>query len=282
MNRFSLLATPTEGAVEAPKAVVAEAPKPKAKKAQKPRGEFGSMFVGGAKEDTHKDSKRNPAPSTRRRDHDRQSGPRRDAPKGGFGKGGAGRVEDEIRNQGAEEVVVSDAEEVETTPAVPEIKKVTLKEYRATEELAEANKVEARALVADDLANVNVVTRNDDSMAAFSGKAKTQKSKTKKGKMDLTSKVMSSAPRRERSGDRSERKPRGERTEGDRKPRGERLCYNCNKPGHIGRDCPEPKKERKPRAEGAERLCYNCNKPGHIGRDCPEPKKERKPRAQKE
>ena len=32
-------------------------------------------------------------------------------------------------------------------------------------------------------------------------------------------------------------------------------CYNCDKPDHLTRDCPN---------------CYNCGKPRHFARDCPE------------
>ena len=35
-------------------------------------------------------------------------------------------------------------------------------------------------------------------------------------------------------------------------------CYNCNKPGHIARDCPD----------SGNKTCYNCGKAGHISRDC--------------
>merc|ERR1712071_321457 len=45
---------------------------------------------------------------------------------------------------------------------------------------------------------------------------------------------------------------------GDRGGFGRASCYNCNKPGHIARECPE---------SGAK-TCYNCGKNGHISREC--------------
>lgn len=49
----------------------------------------------------------------------------------------------------------------------------------------------------------------------------------------------------------------------------EMSCYNCNKTGHIARNCPEGGNNH-----GGSRFssqsCYNCNKTGHIARDCTE------------
>ena len=39
-------------------------------------------------------------------------------------------------------------------------------------------------------------------------------------------------------------------------------CYNCNKMGHIARDCLEEK------AGNPDVQCYNCKDMGHFARDC--------------
>jgi len=44
----------------------------------------------------------------------------------------------------------------------------------------------------------------------------------------------------------------------DRKPK----CLNCNKYGHMVKECRSKKKERE------TRRCFKCNKEGHIAKDC--------------
>ena len=39
-------------------------------------------------------------------------------------------------------------------------------------------------------------------------------------------------------------------------------CYNCNKFGHMAKDCQQPKKEKKPQG------CFKCGKEGHIAIEC--------------
>ncbi|KNB46557.1 hypothetical protein JH06_0089 [Blastocystis sp. subtype 4] len=60
----------------------------------------------------------------------------------------------------------------------------------------------------------------------------------------------------------------------------ERLCYICQKPGHLARNCPEkdnaPQEDGKkehfvPRRRGFRRprRCFNCGETGHVSKDCP-------------
>ena len=60
------------------------------------------------------------------------------------------------------------------------------------------------------------------------------------------------------------------------KPAGQAAskCYNCNKPDHLGRNCPD--KEKGPQ-------CYRCHKFDHLASRCPEPSEgttAKKPNAQ--
>jgi len=43
----------------------------------------------------------------------------------------------------------------------------------------------------------------------------------------------------------------------DRKPK----CFNCNKYGHMTKECWKKK-------EKETRKCFKCNKEGHIAKDC--------------
>ena len=43
---------------------------------------------------------------------------------------------------------------------------------------------------------------------------------------------------------------------------GKPKCFNCNKYGHMAKECRTEKKERE------TRMCFKCDKKGHIARDC--------------
>ena len=40
------------------------------------------------------------------------------------------------------------------------------------------------------------------------------------------------------------------------------TCYNCEKQGHIARECRQPRQQRQP-------TCYGCGVKGHIRREYP-------------
>ena len=44
-------------------------------------------------------------------------------------------------------------------------------------------------------------------------------------------------------------------------------CYNCNKNGHMARECKEPKREK-----GS---CFYCGKMGHMAKECRKKKADR-------
>lgn len=44
----------------------------------------------------------------------------------------------------------------------------------------------------------------------------------------------------------------------------EEICHNCGRPGHMSRDCRQPRKRRMT----ARDICSRCGGPGHHGREC--------------
>jgi len=53
-------------------------------------------------------------------------------------------------------------------------------------------------------------------------------------------------------------------------------CYNCNKYGHIAKDCQQPKREKKPQG------CFKCGKEGHIAIGCRAPQQMKTRSSQQE
>jgi len=58
----------------------------------------------------------------------------------------------------------------------------------------------------------------------------------------------------------------------DRKPK----CFNCNKYGHMAKECRTEKKERE------MRTCFKCDKKGHIAKDCKSKQVMKKRKVQEE
>jgi len=57
---------------------------------------------------------------------------------------------------------------------------------------------------------------------------------------------------------------------------GKPKCFNCNKYGHMAKECRLEKKERE------TRTCFKCDKKGHIAKDCKEKQIIKKRKIQKE
>ena len=45
-------------------------------------------------------------------------------------------------------------------------------------------------------------------------------------------------------------------------------CYNCNRTGHLAKDCRSPKKPGNSSINKSGSKCFNCDKLGHWSRDC--------------
>jgi len=57
---------------------------------------------------------------------------------------------------------------------------------------------------------------------------------------------------------------------------GKPKCFNCNKYGHMAKECRSEKKERE------MRTCFKCDKKGHIAKDCKEKQIMKKRKVQEE
>ena len=58
----------------------------------------------------------------------------------------------------------------------------------------------------------------------------------------------------------------------DKKPK----CFNCNKYGHMAKECQAEKKERE------TQTCFKCDKKGHIAKNCKEKQTMKKRKVQEE
>ena len=66
---------------------------------------------------------------------------------------------------------------------------------------------------------------------------------------------------------------------------GKPKCFNCNKYGHMGKDCRLPKKKKIGTNGGTKKFdnskgnkefeCFNCGTKGHYAKNCRKPKKDR-------
>jgi len=57
---------------------------------------------------------------------------------------------------------------------------------------------------------------------------------------------------------------------------GKSKCFNCNKYGHMAKECQLEKKKQK------TRTCFKCDKKGHIAKDCKEKQVMKKQKMQEE
>jgi hypothetical protein len=60
------------------------------------------------------------------------------------------------------------------------------------------------------------------------------------------------------------------------------VCFNCQKHGHIERDCPLAVASLATNATRPVKACYSCGKPGHIARQCFIAKRERDDESEEE